>query len=83
MCAKKKAIPTKMWKLAGESLRSQPLSATEQEQFAEEFSIYRGFRGGSKNGLELGNACRRKASPERRPGCRGVPVRQVCRPVQA
>ena len=44
MCAKKKAIPTKMWKLAGESLRSQPLSATEQEQFAEEFSIYRGFR---------------------------------------
>lgn len=52
MCAKKKAIPNKMWKLAGESLRSQLLSAAEQEQFAEEFSIYRGFRGSSKNGLD-------------------------------
>ena len=50
MCAKKRAIPNKMRKLAGEPLRSQPLSAAEQEQFAEEFSIYRGFRGSSKDG---------------------------------
>ena len=52
MCAKKKAIPNKMWKLAGEPLRSQPLSDAEQEQLAEEFSIYRGLRGSSRNGLD-------------------------------
>ena len=52
MCAKKKTIPNKIWKLAGEPLRSQPLSAAEQEQFAEEFSIYREIRGSSRNGLD-------------------------------
>ena len=52
MCAKKKTIPNNIWKLAGEPLRSQPLSAAEQEQFAEEFSIYREIRGSSRNGLD-------------------------------
>lgn len=41
MCAKKKAIPSKMWRIAGESLRSKPLSAVEQTQFANEFFICR------------------------------------------
>ena len=40
MCAKKKAIPSKMWKIAGEPVRSRPLSAAEQELLADEFFIY-------------------------------------------
>ena len=52
MCAKKKAVPSKMWRIAGEPVRSQPLSAAEQEAFSEEFSIYRQFRSGTKNGLD-------------------------------
>ncbi len=51
MCAKKKAIPSKMWRMAGAPLHSQPLSAAEQEAFSEEFSIYRQFRGSTGNGL--------------------------------
>ena len=51
MCAKKKAIPSKMWRMAGEPLCAQPLSAAEQERFDEEFSIYRRFRGSSENGM--------------------------------
>lgn len=50
MCAKKKTIPNKMWKLAGEPLRPQPLGTDEQEQLAGEFSIYRGLLGSSENG---------------------------------
>lgn len=46
MCAKKKAIPNKMWRIAGESLRSQPLSGLEQEQLSNEFSSYRSLRRG-------------------------------------
>ena len=46
MCAKKKAIPSKMWRMAGEPLRSQPLSTEEQAQFADEFSSYRSLRSG-------------------------------------
>ena len=52
MCSKKKAIPSKMWRIAGEPLCAQPLNTMEQERFTEEFSIYRGFRGGSEYGLE-------------------------------
>ena len=52
MCAKKKAISSKMWRMAGEPLRSQLLSAAEQESFSEEFSIYRQFRSGTENGLD-------------------------------
>ena len=52
MCAKKKAVPSKMWRIAGEPVRSQPLSAAEQEAFSEEFSIYRQFRSGTENGLD-------------------------------
>lgn len=52
MCAKKKTKPNKMWKIAGESLHSQPLSAEEQERFDEEFSIYRIFRGNMESGPE-------------------------------
>ncbi len=37
MCAKKKAAPRKMWRLAGEPIRSQPLSGAEQEAFTEDF----------------------------------------------
>ena len=51
MCAKKKAVPRKMWRLAGEPIRSQPLSWAEQEAFTEEFSIYRQFRGSTGDGL--------------------------------
>ena len=50
MCAKKKAVPSKMWRMAGEPLRSKPLSTSEQEAFSEEFSTYRQFRGGTRNG---------------------------------
>lgn len=50
LCAKKKAVPSKMRRMAGESLRSQPLSAAEQKAFSEEFSIYRQFRNGTGNG---------------------------------
>lgn len=46
MCAKKKAIPNKMWRIAGESLRAQPLSGLEQEQLFDEFSSYRSLRSG-------------------------------------
>lgn len=46
MCAKKKTIPNKMWRIAGESLRSQPLSGLEQEQLSNEFSSYRSLRNG-------------------------------------
>lgn len=52
MCAKKKAVPSKMWRIAGEPVRSQPLSAAEQEAFSEEFFIYRQFRSGTENGLD-------------------------------
>lgn len=52
MCAKKKAVPSKMWRIAGEPVRSQPLSTAEQEAFSEEFSIYRQFRSGTENGLD-------------------------------
>ena len=51
MCAKKKAIPGKTWKIAGELLCAQPLSAAEQEPFDEEFYLYRMFRGSSENGM--------------------------------
>ena len=51
MRAKKKAIPSKMWRIAGEPICSQPLTAEEQERFAEEFSIYRRFRGSSEKGM--------------------------------
>lgn len=51
MCAKKKAIPSKMWRIAGEPMCAQPLSAAEQERFNEEFSIYRRFRGSSEKGM--------------------------------
>ena len=50
MCAKKKSTPRKMWRLAGEPIRSQSLSAAEQDAFAEEFSIYRQFRSGTELG---------------------------------
>ena len=50
MCAKK-SYPQKRWRIAGEPLNAQPLSATEQELFAEEFSIYRSFRGSFDSGL--------------------------------
>ena len=50
MCAKKKAAPRKMWRLAGEPIRSQPLSGLEREAFAEEFSIFRQFRSGTELG---------------------------------
>ena len=50
MCAKKKAVPSKMWRMAGEPLRSKPLSTSEQEAFSEEFSTYRQFHSGTRNG---------------------------------
>lgn len=51
MCAKKKAIPSKIWRMAGEPIYAQPLSTAEQERLAEEFSIYRRFRGSSEKGM--------------------------------
>lgn len=51
MCAREKAIPGKMWRIAGEPIWSQPLTAAEQEQFDEEFPIYWRFRGSSEKGM--------------------------------
>ena len=50
MGAKKKVVHDKMWRMAGESLRSQPLNAAERETFSEEFSTYRQFRSGTEHG---------------------------------
>lgn len=50
MCAKKKAVHDKMWRIAGEPLRSQLLNAVEREVFSEEFSTYRQFRSGTEHG---------------------------------
>lgn len=50
MCAKKKAVHDKMWRIAGQPLRSQSLSAAEREVSSEEFAIYRPFRSGTKYG---------------------------------
>lgn len=53
MCAKKKAVPGKMWRIADEPICAQPLSAAEQERLTEEFSIYRRFRSSSEKGMTL------------------------------
>lgn len=50
MCAKKKAAPRKMWRLAGEPIHAQPLQTAEREAISEEFSIYRPFRGSTELG---------------------------------
>ena len=41
MCAKKKNIPNKIWKIAGEPLRAQPLNAVEQSLLTDAFYAYR------------------------------------------
>ena len=51
MCAKKKAAFSKAWKLAGEPIYSSPLTAVERESIAEDFFIYKKFRGGETRGL--------------------------------
>lgn len=51
MCAKKKAAPNKMWKLAGESLHSAPLMVLERDMVEADFFVYKKFRGGETGGL--------------------------------
>lgn len=64
MCAKKKAIPSKMWRMAGEPVRSQPLNAAEQELLSNTFCVHRLPCGGNNSGSPwvLSAAARRHQS---------------------
>ena len=50
MCAKKKASPSKTWKLAGK-LCSAALTPAERELIAEDFLVYKRLRGGETGGM--------------------------------
>ena len=51
MCAKKKANPNKVWKLAGEPVYSTPLTSTEREEIKEEFLVFKRLRGRDSGGM--------------------------------
>ncbi len=52
MCAKKKAAPDRIWKLAGEPLPTPALTAEEREEIEYDFSVYRRFRAGDDHGIQ-------------------------------
>ena len=52
MCAKKKAVPSRIWKLAGAPLPTPALTAEEREKIEYDFSVYRRFRAGDSQGVQ-------------------------------
>lgn len=52
MCAKKKTVPSKTWKLAGEPIHSTGLTSSEREEIAEDFCLYRRYRNGEESSVQ-------------------------------
>lgn len=52
MCAKKKSVSSKVWKLAGEQVSASALTTAEREIVADEFAVFRKFRNGENHGVE-------------------------------